>query len=74
MTTKAAIIATIVTFVATIVVSIILLVVFVNPRSARANERASQLGQGVGMACLLPLGGIWISWAARRRKQREQKK
>jgi hypothetical protein len=74
MTTKAAIIATIATLVLTIVVSIILMVVFINPNSASAKRRASQLGEGVGIVCLIPLGGIWIAWAARVRKEREQRK
>ena len=74
MTTKAAIIATAVVFGVALILSIALLVMFVNPNSANANERAGQLGQGMAMLCLFPLAGIWIMWAARVRQERDKKK
>lgn len=73
MTTKTAIIATVAIFIGALAITIVVLVLFINPNSRNAAERASQLGQGVGMACLIPLGAIWIMWAARVRKERERK-
>jgi cadmium resistance protein CadD (predicted permease) len=73
MTTKTAIIATVAVFIGTIVLTIVVLVLFINPNARDATQRASQLGQGIGMLCLIPLGVIWIMWAARVRKEREQK-
>lgn len=74
MTTKAAILASMATVVGAIVLSILFLVIFIKPSSPGAQRRAGQLGQAVGMVTLLPLGGIWIAWAARVRKEREKKK
>lgn len=74
MTTKSAVICTIAIFVATLILSVALIALFIDPRSPAATQRAGQLGQAVGIVCLLPLGAVWISWAARVRKEREQQK
>lgn len=73
MSTKAAILASIGIFVGLLLIAIVLLVMFVDPSTRRATERASLIGQGVGMAGLVPLFVIWILWAARVRKEREAK-
>jgi cadmium resistance protein CadD (predicted permease) len=73
MSTKAAILASIGIFVALLLIAVVLLVMFVDPSTRRATERAGLIGQGVGMAGLVPLFVIWILWAARVRKEREAK-
>jgi hypothetical protein len=71
MKTKTAVLSSLGVVLAALVLSVVLLVGFVNPNSRRAAERAALLGQGVGLLCLIPLGGIWLLWAARVRKERE---
>ena len=73
MTTKIAVIATAAIAVGAILIGLGLLFLFVDPNSRNAEERAAMLGQGMGLACLVPLAVIWIMWAARIRKERERK-
>jgi hypothetical protein len=73
MTTKVAIISTIGVVIGVIVLGFAILFLFMDPQARNANERASMLGQGLAMLCMIPLGGIWITWAARFRKEREQR-
>ena len=73
MTTKIAIIATVSIVIGVIVLGLAALFLFVDPRAPNANERAALLGQGMAMLCLIPLGVIWIMWAARFRKERERR-
>ena len=73
MTTKVALIATAAIAVGAIVLGLGLLFLFVDPNSRNAEQRAAMLGQGMAMACLVPLAVIWIMWAVRIRKDRERK-
>jgi hypothetical protein len=73
MTTKAAIIATLATLVGVVGVGLLLLLLFVDPNARNAQERGKLLGEGLALLCMLPLGAIWILWAARFRKEREAK-
>jgi cadmium resistance protein CadD (predicted permease) len=74
MTTKTAIIATVAIFVGALLLATVVLMLFIDPNARDATERAGQLGQGIGLLCLIPLGVIWIMWAARVRKERERKR
>lgn len=73
MTTKVAIIATVGILIGAMAVGFAVLYFRIDLGSGGATERAEMLGQGLGMLCLLPLGVIWIMWAARFRKERERK-
>ena len=72
MTTRTAITATLCTFLGAIVLGLGMLFLFVDPSAADANARAALVGQGFAMFCMIPLGIIWIMWAVRFRKDREQ--
>lgn len=73
MTTKVAVIATVSILTGAIVLGLAVLFLFLDPNTRGAEERAALLGQGIAMLCLIPLGVIWIMWAARFRREREQK-
>ena len=73
MTTKVAIISTVGILVGVLLIGFLVLFLFVDLRSGNANERAAMLGQGFALLCLVPIGGIWIMWAARFRAERERK-
>ncbi len=69
MTTKAAIIVSVVTIVGALVVGLAVLL-FSKPSS----RGAEMLGQGLGVLALIPLFIVWILWADRFRKEREKRK
>ncbi|MDZ4685262.1 MAG: hypothetical protein SH850_09235 [Planctomycetaceae bacterium] len=73
MTTKAALIATVSIMIGAIILGLSALFAFIDPTAQNANERAALLGQGMGLLCMIPLGGVWILWAARFRKERERR-
>lgn len=73
MTTKKAIIATVAIFIGAIVLGLAVMFLFLDPSTRAGRERAALLGQGMALACLIPLGVIWFSWAMRVRKERERK-
>jgi len=73
MTTKVAILSSVGIVLGVIVLGLGLLAVFVDPATRSGMARAEMLGQGLAMLALLPLGAIWILWASRVRKEREQK-
>lgn len=73
MTTKAAIISTVGILAGVLVLGFIALFLFVDPRSASANERAAMLGQGCALLGLFPIAVVWIMWASRFRAERERK-
>ncbi|HUQ71131.1 MAG TPA: hypothetical protein VM165_16510 [Planctomycetaceae bacterium] len=73
MTTKSALIATAMIAIGAIVLGLSATFAFVDPTARNANERAALLGQGMALLCLIPLGAIWILWAARFQKERERK-
>ena len=73
MTTKVAIISTVAILLGALLLGFLALYLFIDPRRGDANERAAMLGQGLAMLCLLPIGGVWIMWAARFRAERERK-
>lgn len=68
MTTKAAIISTLAILAGAIILGLIVLTF-----AQLSSRNAEMLGQGLGMLTLLPLGGIWIMWADRFRKEREKR-
>jgi hypothetical protein len=67
MTTKVAIIATLVVGLVAMVLGLAVLFLFAGGRNAEL------LGQAFGMLTLVPLGIIWIMWADRFRKERERR-
>ena len=73
MTTKIAIIATVSILVGGIVLGLAVVFWLVDSNAGGVNERAELLGQGIAVICLIPLGIIWVMWAARFRKERERK-
>lgn len=73
MTTKTAIYASIGTIVVVMLLGITIMAISIDPSSRRAEQQAQDIGQAMGMVALLPLGGIWLSWAARVQKERKQK-
>lgn len=68
MTTRAALISTLAIIASALALGLLVLL-FARPSS----RNAEMLGQGLGMLTLLPLGGIWIMWADRFRKEREKR-
>jgi hypothetical protein len=58
---------------AAIATGIVAALVFINPSDPRAGDRAALLGQGFAFVTLIPLFVIWILWADRLRKQRQQR-
>lgn len=73
MTTKAAVIATVGIVIGAIVLGLVALFFLVDTNARGATERAGLVGQGAAMLCLIPLAVIWITWAARFRRERERK-
>ena len=67
MTTKVAVIATLAIVLGSMVLGLAVLFLFARGRDAEL------LGQGIGMLALIPIGGIWIMWADRFRKERERR-
>jgi cadmium resistance protein CadD (predicted permease) len=73
MKLKTAIISSVGIAIGALVLGIVLCLLFINPNASNANERASMIGQGIGTLCMFPLFVIWILWAARFRKERDEK-
>lgn len=73
MTTKAAILWTLGVVLGEMALGLLVLFLFIDVNSASANRRAAALGQGFAMLSLLPVGAIWLMWAAGVRKERERK-
>lgn len=73
MTTKNTILVTVAIIFAMIVAGFILLFLFVNPSARNASDRAAMLGQGLAMVGLIPIFIIWMKWAVRFRKERDEK-
>ena len=73
MSTKAAILASLGICLGLLLIGIVLMVLFIDPSTRRGVERASLIGQGMGMAGLVPLFIVWMLWAMRVRKDREAK-
>jgi hypothetical protein len=72
MTTKRAIALTFGIIAAAIGLGLLVLFWYVDPSARGAGKRATWLGQGLAIVCLIPLGGVWIMWADRFRKERER--
>jgi len=73
MTTKNAIIATVIIMIGAVLLGLAVLLLFFDLNVRNANERAALLGQGVAKLCVIPLAVVWIMWGARFRKDREQR-
>ena len=69
MTTKAAILSSLATVLVVMVLGLATLFFIGKPSS----RKAEMLGQGFAMLTILPLGGIWLAWAAKFRKDRDRR-
>ena len=74
MTTKKAIIATLLILVVALGVGLLMLFLFVDPNTRAGKARAALLGQGMAILSLVPIGIIWFAWALRVRKARDRAK
>lgn len=70
MSTKLALILTAATAFCSMVIGLGLLFAFIDPNSAKAEERAGMLGSAVGTLTLIPIFCIWIVWGLSKRKDR----
>jgi ABC-type antimicrobial peptide transport system permease subunit len=70
MTTKIAVIASVVSVVAAMVIGLVITFLFAGTTS----QNAQMIGQGMGMLTLVPLLVIWVLWADRFRKEREKRR
>ena len=71
MTTKQAIIASLVTIAGVIGLGILVAVLFIDIQAPGADKRAAQLGSGFGTLAMFPFAFIWWKWAMTIRAQRE---
>lgn len=70
MTTRTAIVSTIILFVATVGIAFLILALTFDGFDPRAEEKAGQLGSGSGMIFTIGCGIIWIWWAVNKRKSK----
>ena len=73
MTTKKAVILTIVIVLLAIIAGLGLMFALVDINSSRAEQKAAALGQVTGFVTLIPIFGVWIMWGLQMRKQKGQK-
>lgn len=71
MTTKRAIIATLISVAVVLGLGILLLVLFVDINAPGAEERAKAFGSALGFLCVFPSMIIWARWGLAIRSQRE---
>ena len=67
MSTKAALIATAVLLAVVVCGGALLAVLLIS--GPRAEERAAQMGSGLGVLCAIGCAPIWILWAMKRRRE-----
>ncbi|MFO1001464.1 MAG: hypothetical protein U0936_14080 [Planctomycetaceae bacterium] len=72
MTTKKAVILTIVIVLLAIVVGLALMFAMVDINSSRAEQKAAALGQVTGFVTLIPIFGVWIMWGLQTQKRRSR--
>lgn len=73
MTTKKAVILTIVIIVLAMVVGLGLMFALVDINSSGAEQQVAKLGQFTGVVTVIPIFVVWIMWGLQMRKQNEQK-
>jgi hypothetical protein len=71
MTTKQAIIASLITIAVVIGLGILVMVLFIDLNAPGANERAGMLGSAFGTLAMFPFLIIWWKWGMTIRAQRE---
>lgn len=69
MTTKKAVILTIVIVLLAIVVGLGLMFATVDINSSGAEQKVATLGQATGFVTVIPIFGVWIMWGLQMRKQ-----
>ncbi len=69
MTTKKAILLTIVLGFVALVVGLGLMVTLIDINSSGAERKAAALGQIVGIVTVIPIAVVWITWGLQMRKQ-----
>jgi heme/copper-type cytochrome/quinol oxidase subunit 4 len=69
MTTKKAVILTIVIILLVIIVGLGLMFMLVDITSSGAEEKVAALGKIAGFVAVIPVSAVWIMWGLQRRKQ-----
>jgi heme/copper-type cytochrome/quinol oxidase subunit 2 len=73
MTTKKAVILTIVIILLALVLGLGVMFALVDISSSQAEQQVAKLGQFTGFATVVPIFVVWVMWGLQMRKQNEQK-
>ena len=73
MTTKKAVILTIVIVLLAIIAGLGLMFALVDINSSQAEQQVAKLGRFTGFATVVPIFVVWILWGLQMRKQNEHK-